>query len=59
MGSALVDWLLGAGLARDRIQACQYAIHLLDGRVIRHVENLHHFHDRAMLYTFTPVEDTN
>lgn len=59
LGSALVDWLLEDGLARDRIQASQYASHLLEGRVIRHVENLHHFHDQAMLYTFTPVEDTN
>ena len=59
MGSALVDWLLGVGLARDRIQACQYASHLLEGRVIRHVENLHHFHDQSMLYTFTPGEDIN
>jgi len=59
LGSALVDWLLGVGLARDRIQASQYASHLLEGRVIRHVENLHHFHDQALLYTFTSVEDTN
>jgi hypothetical protein len=56
-GSALVDWLLGVGLAKDRNQASQYAHHLLDGRVIRHVENLHHFSDETLLYTFMSVED--
>ncbi|PNF32094.1 Integral membrane protein GPR155 [Cryptotermes secundus] len=56
-GSALVDWLLGVGLARDRNQAVQYARHLLEGRVIRHVENLYHFHDQTTLYTFMSVQD--
>jgi hypothetical protein len=56
-GSALVDWLLGVGLARDRNQAAQYARHLLEGRVIRHVENLYHFHDQTMLYTFVSIQD--
>jgi hypothetical protein len=59
LGSALVDWLLGVGLARDRIQASQYASHLLEGRVIRHIENLHHFNDKAMLYTFMAAENNN
>ncbi|XP_069678473.1 lysosomal cholesterol signaling protein isoform X1 [Periplaneta americana] len=59
LGSKLVDWLMEVGLARDRIQATQYAYHLLEGRVIRHVENLHHFHDRAMLYTFMAPEEAH
>ncbi|KAJ9580871.1 hypothetical protein L9F63_023952 [Diploptera punctata] len=42
-GTSLVDWLLGVGLARDRIEAVQYAGHLLEGRVIRHVEHLYHY----------------
>ena len=58
-GTSLVDWLLGVGLARDRIQATQYAGHLLEGRVIRHVENLHHFQDRGLLYTFDTPEAAN
>lgn len=56
-GSALVDWLLGVGLARDRNQASQYARHLLEGRVIRHVENQYHFHDQTILYTFMSIQD--
>ena len=58
-GISLVDWLLGVGLASDRIQATQYAGHLLEGRVIRHVENLHHFSDQGLLYTFAASEATN
>ncbi|XP_049954684.1 integral membrane protein GPR155 [Schistocerca serialis cubense] len=51
-GSALVTWLIEAGLARDRQEAVQYATDLLQGRVIRHINDLHHFHDQSLLYTF-------
>lgn len=51
-GSAFVDWLLLVGLAKDRIEAAQYAGHLIDGRVLRHINNVYHFHDKNLLYTF-------
>jgi hypothetical protein len=51
-GHELVDWLMVVGLARDRSEAVKYGRHLLTGRVIRHVKNLHHFHDQAFFYTF-------
>ncbi|GLH10934.1 Integral membrane protein GPR155 [Gryllus bimaculatus] len=51
-GSALIDWLVQAGLARDRPEATQYASLLVNGRVLRHIERLYHFHDRPLLYTF-------
>ncbi|XP_063232647.1 lysosomal cholesterol signaling protein isoform X2 [Bacillus rossius redtenbacheri] len=51
-GTELVDWLVLVGLARERAEAVQYASQLLDGRVIRHVHNLHHFLDSSLLYTF-------
>lgn len=51
-GSVLVDWLIQSGLARDRTEASEYATLLVNGRVLRHVERLHHFHDRHLLYTF-------
>ncbi|XP_055384232.1 integral membrane protein GPR155 [Condylostylus longicornis] len=51
-GTDFVDWLLEYGLGRDRIEATHYARHLLDGRVLRHINNVHHFHDQNLLYTF-------
>uniref|UniRef100_A0A182Y319 Uncharacterized protein n=1 Tax=Anopheles stephensi TaxID=30069 RepID=A0A182Y319_ANOST len=51
-GSAFVDWLLEVGLAKDRTDATHYARRLIDGRVLRHINNVYHFHDRNLLYTF-------
>ncbi|XP_021950434.1 integral membrane protein GPR155 isoform X2 [Folsomia candida] len=56
-GNELVDWLLMVGLARDRIEAIKYGKHLLNGRVIRHIKNLHPFHDQPFFYTFSPNAD--
>lgn len=51
-GTTFVDWLIEVGLAKDRIEAVQYANHLIDGRVLRHINNTHHFHDKNLLYSF-------
>uniref|UniRef100_A0AAG5D405 DEP domain-containing protein n=1 Tax=Anopheles atroparvus TaxID=41427 RepID=A0AAG5D405_ANOAO len=51
-GSVFVDWLLEVGLAKDRADATHYARRLIDGRVLRHINNVYHFHDRNLLYTF-------
>ncbi|XP_055603082.1 integral membrane protein GPR155 [Uranotaenia lowii] len=51
-GNAFVDWLLEVGLAKDRSDATLYARRLVDGRVLRHINNVYHFHDRTLLYTF-------
>ncbi|XP_041986213.1 integral membrane protein GPR155 [Aricia agestis] len=51
-GSCLVKWLVRAGLAADNAAATAYARHLLDGRLIAHVNNAHHFADSPLLYTF-------
>lgn len=51
-GNKFVDWLLEVGLARDRVEAVHYAHHLIDGRVLKHINGIHHFYDRSFLYTF-------
>ncbi|XP_059615439.1 integral membrane protein GPR155 [Phlebotomus argentipes] len=51
-GNIFVDWLVKVGLARDRVEATKYARHLVDGRVLRHINNVYHFHDKNLLYTF-------
>lgn len=51
-GSCLVRWLIGCGLARDAHDAVQYGRHLLDGRLIAHINNGHHFTNSPLLYTF-------
>lgn len=51
-GNEFVDWIIEVGLARGRMDATQYAKRLLDGRVLRHINNAHHFHDKNLLYTF-------
>ncbi|KAJ6641073.1 Integral membrane protein, partial [Pseudolycoriella hygida] len=51
-GNRFVDYLIEVGLARDRVEAIQYARHLIDGRVLRHINNVYHFHDKNLLYTF-------
>ncbi|KAH9637151.1 hypothetical protein HF086_016173 [Spodoptera exigua] len=51
-GSCLVRWLINCGLAKDEHEAVQYGRHLLDGRLISHVNNAHHFSNSPLLYTF-------
>lgn len=51
-GTRFVDWLVEVGLARDRVEAVNYARHLIEGRVLRHINSVHHFYDRSLLYTF-------
>nr|XP_027225362.1 integral membrane protein GPR155-like isoform X1 [Penaeus vannamei] len=58
-GKELVDWLLMVGLARDRTDAIKYGRQLLQGRVIRHIDNLHHFHDQPLFYTFNIGDGNN
>ncbi|XP_066945138.1 lysosomal cholesterol signaling protein isoform X2 [Macrobrachium rosenbergii] len=55
-GKELVDWLLMVGLARDRTDAVKYGRQLLQGCIIRHIDNLHHFHDQPLFYTFKTNE---
>nr|CAI5834013.1 unnamed protein product [Callosobruchus analis] len=51
-GEQFVDWLIEVGLARDRIEAVNYARHLIEGKVLRHINSVYHFYDRNLLYTF-------
>ncbi|XP_072947247.1 lysosomal cholesterol signaling protein isoform X2 [Epargyreus clarus] len=51
-GACLCRWLQSCGLAPDAAAAAAYARRLLDGRVIAHVHNAHHFADSALVYTF-------
>uniref|UniRef100_A0A1B0CM07 Putative intracellular signal transduction n=1 Tax=Lutzomyia longipalpis TaxID=7200 RepID=A0A1B0CM07_LUTLO len=51
-GNTFVDWLVKVGLAHDRIEATKYGRHLVDGRILRHINNVYHFHDKNLLYTF-------
>lgn len=51
-GSCLVRWLISCGLAKDEQEAIVYGRHLLDGRLIAHVNNAHHFTNTPLLYTF-------
>jgi hypothetical protein len=56
LGSELVDWLMLVGLSKDRAEAIRYGRNLLLGRVIRHVNNEHHFFDMPYFYTFTALD---
>jgi hypothetical protein len=51
-GNVLVDWLVDAGVARDRKHAISYSRRLLEGRIIQHVFESQHFHDSTTLYRF-------
>ncbi|XP_055846955.1 integral membrane protein GPR155 [Episyrphus balteatus] len=51
-GTDFVNWLLEVGLAKDRLEGVHYAKHLVDGRVMRHINNVYHFEDRNLLFTF-------
>lgn len=51
-GTTFVDWLMEVGLAKDRMEAIVYGQHLVDGRVLRHINNVYNFKDKNLLYTF-------
>lgn len=51
-GQQFVDWLIEVGLARDRIEAVNYARHLVEGKVLKHINGVYHFYDRNLLYCF-------
>ncbi|CAK1556192.1 unnamed protein product [Leptosia nina] len=51
-GSCLVRWLVSTGLASDEQHAVTYGRHLLDGRLISHINRAHHFTNSPLLYTF-------
>ena len=62
-GNEFVDWLLIVGLAPDRAHGVKYGKHLVAGRVLRHFDNEHHFHDQPIFYVvcldLDAVEDGN
>lgn len=51
-GRKFVDWLIEVGLARDRTEGVNYARHLIEGRIVRHINEIYHFYDKNLLYTF-------
>ncbi|XP_063930387.1 lysosomal cholesterol signaling protein [Zophobas morio] len=51
-GHQFVDWLIEVGLARDRGEAVNYARHLIEGKVLKHINGVYHFYDRNLLYSF-------
>lgn len=51
-GSQFIDWLIEVGLAMDRVQAVNYGRHLIEGKVLKHINGVYHFYDRNLLYTF-------
>ncbi|XP_037901142.1 integral membrane protein GPR155 [Glossina fuscipes] len=51
-GCEFVDWLIEMGLSKDRLEAVHYAKRLVDGRVLRHINNVYHFEDKQLLYCF-------
>ncbi|KAH8379317.1 hypothetical protein KR009_004178 [Drosophila setifemur] len=51
-GTEFVSWLIEVGLSKDRLEAVHYARHLVDGRVLRHINNVYHFEDKLLLYNF-------
>ncbi|RZC40348.1 integral membrane protein GPR155 [Asbolus verrucosus] len=51
-GHRFVDWLIDVGLARDRGEAVNYARHLIEGKVLKHINGVYHFYDRNLLYSF-------
>ncbi|XP_038206284.1 integral membrane protein GPR155 isoform X2 [Zerene cesonia] len=51
-GSCLVRWLVSCGLTANEQHAVKYGRHLLEGRLIAHINNAHHFTNSPLLYTF-------
>ncbi|KAI5711782.1 hypothetical protein M8J75_003100 [Diaphorina citri] len=54
-GEQFISWLLAHNIAQDRGRGLEYAQHLVQGRVIRHIQGAYAFQDsRHKLYTFVP-----
>ncbi|XP_026683997.1 integral membrane protein GPR155, partial [Diaphorina citri] len=54
-GEQFISWLLAHDIAQDRGRGLEYAQHLVQGRVIRHIQGAYAFQDsRHKLYTFVP-----
>lgn len=51
-GTQFIDWLIDVGLARDRVEAVNYGRHLIEGKVLKHINGVYHFYDRNLLYSF-------
>ena len=51
-GPQLVDWLISEGLCQNDVDAESQGQKLLEGGVIRHVSQKHHFYDAPYLYQF-------
>ncbi|XP_067650472.1 lysosomal cholesterol signaling protein-like isoform X2 [Haliotis asinina] len=56
-GNELCDWLIKAGLCRDRGECITYGRNLVLGRSISHVTGEHHFHDLPYFYKFLNTDD--
>lgn len=51
-GTTFVNWLIRVGLAADRRDAVKYANMLIDGQILRSVNNIVYFHDKEVIYYF-------
>ena len=51
-GDQLVDWIIEYGLASTRMDAVHYGNCLLQGQIIQHCVNEHHFYDLPYFYRF-------
>ncbi|KAL8621302.1 hypothetical protein ACOMHN_008127 [Nucella lapillus] len=58
-GKELCDWLMGAGLVEDKVEAVRYGRQLLLGRVIAHVTGVHHFQCSTFFYTFVDTDNVD
>ncbi len=54
-GGELIDWLLDVGLIKERSEGVLYGRKLLEGSVIEHVTNKHHFLDMTYFYRSVPA----
>ncbi|XP_071102549.1 lysosomal cholesterol signaling protein-like isoform X1 [Haliotis cracherodii] len=57
IGHDLCDWLMKAGVCRDRGECVTYGRQLVLGRCIAHVTGEHHFHDLPYFYKFLNTEE--
>ena len=58
-GDHLVDWLVEVGLGSSRADAVRYGNVLLQGRVIKHCTEEHHFYDLPYYYRFCEVANSS
>jgi len=57
-GDQLVDWIIEFGLANTRMDAVYYGNCLLQGQIIQHCVNEHHFYDLPYFYRFCNVQSS-